>query len=134
MISEVRQIQKTYCSHALILAIAVALIMIIFGAKPIGKGLLLGTLFSILNFILMAAMLPMRMNQNKKKSSLASFGSIWFRFALLALPLFLAIRAEAFNFFATATGLFMMQIIILSHHLLGIVKAARAKHRAMISS
>jgi hypothetical protein len=134
MISEVKQIQKTYCSQALILAIAVALIMFVFGAKPIGKGLLLGTLASILNFILMAAMLPMRMNQDRKKSSLASFGSIWFRFALLALPLFLAIKIEAFNFFATAAGLFMVQIVILSQHLLGIIKAARAKHRAITSS
>ena len=50
--NEIRQVQKQYCSQAMLLAIAASVVFLAIGAKPVSKGLLLGTLFSILNFIL----------------------------------------------------------------------------------
>ena len=43
----VRQTQKKYCSRAMTLAILISLGFILAGYKPIGKGLVLGTFFSI---------------------------------------------------------------------------------------
>jgi len=56
-----------------------------------------------------------------KKSILVSLGSIWFRYVIMALPLAVAFYSESFDFFAAAAGLFMIQIIILVHHLGSVV-------------
>jgi hypothetical protein len=115
--NEVRQIQKEYCSQAMLLAIGVSLIFLLAGAKPISKGLILGTLFSILNFILIAHGLPFHLNKGRYKTILVCMGSIWLRYALLAVPLIVAAKFEVFNFFAAAAGIFMVQAVILGHHL-----------------
>ncbi len=98
------------------LAIVAGMAFLVFGAKPISKGLVLGTIFSILNFILIAQGLPFRLNKDRSKTVLVCLGSIWLRYALLAVPLILAAKFEMFNFFAAAVGIFMVQVVILGHH------------------
>ncbi len=114
--TQVKQIQKEYCSQAMLLAISIALIFLMLGAKPIAKGLILGTLFSIVNFMLIAQAMVMQLNKNKGKTIMVCLGSIWVRYMLLAVPLIIAIRFAAFNFFAVATGIFMVQLVILGRH------------------
>lgn len=115
--NEVRQTQKEYCSQAMMLAIVAALVFLIIGAKPISKGLVLGTIFSILNFILIAQGLPLHLNKGRSKTVLICLGSIWLRYALMSIPLILAAKLEIFNFFAAAVGIFMVQVVILGHQL-----------------
>jgi len=121
MITEISEIQKKYCSRAMLFCLVVAVILIVFGAKPMAKGLILGTIFSIINFVLMGLMLPFRLNKARKKTFWVSLGSIWFRYIILALPLIIAFYSESFAFFAAAAGLFMIQFTILVHHLGGMV-------------
>lgn len=121
MITEISEIQKKYCSRAMLFCLGTAGILIVFGAKPMAKGLILGTIFSIINFVLMGLMLPSRLNRIRKKAILASLGSIWFRYMILALPLIIAFYSESFDFFTAAAGLFMIQFTILVHHLGGLV-------------
>lgn len=116
MNEEVHQIRNKYCSQALVVAIVVAAVCLVIGQKSIGKGLILGTLFSILNFIAMAHTLPLRLGHAKRKTFWVGFGGIWFRYLLMGIPIFIAIKWNAVNFFATAAGLFMVQGIILAHH------------------
>jgi hypothetical protein len=116
--NEVKQIQKEYCSQAMVLAIGSALLFLVLGDKPISKGLILGTLFSIINFILIAQGLPMQLGKGRAKTFLVCMGSIWIRYALLAIPLILAAKFQMFNFFAAAVGILMVQVVILGHHLL----------------
>lgn len=116
MNEEITQIRNKYCSQALISAIVIAAVCIVIGQKPIAKGLILGTLFSILNFIAMAYTLPMRLGHAKRKTFWVGFGGIWFRYLLMGIPILIAIRWSAVNFFATAAGLFMVQGVILVHH------------------
>lgn len=113
----VRQTEKKYCTRALTSAIFIGFALMLLSFKPIGKGLILGTLFSILNFILIGETLPSRIHDSRKKSSLLAFGSIFFRYTLLAVPLFVAIRNDAFNLFGVIAGLFMVQLMILTDHL-----------------
>jgi len=117
---EIRVIQKKYCSQALILAIAVTLICIIIGEKPVGKGYLLGTLFSILNFIIMGQSLPQRIEKSisKKSANLFAFTSIVLRFALLAVPLIISLKLDSINFFGVVIGLFAIQLTILFNQLI----------------
>jgi len=122
-----RQTQKKYCSRAITAAIFVGLFLILAGQKPVGKGLILGTVFSIVNFILMAQMLPIRIGKSKNKTFFLSFGSIVLRYFLLAVPLVIAIKFDQYNFIAVVFGIFMIQFVILGDHLLSLIASRREK-------
>lgn len=115
----IRKTRQRYCTLALTMAILVGAVLMLFGYPALGKGLILGALFSILNFILMAIALPMRIGKGRGTSIMFSLGSLYIRFALMALPLVWAIKQDAFALPAVATGLFMIQIAIMGDHLLG---------------
>jgi len=83
-----------------------------------GKGLVLGTLFSVINFVLMGELIPLRLGHTKTKTYFISFGSIIIRYGLIALPLLVAIKFEQFNLLTVICGIFMIQIVIMADHLL----------------
>ena len=114
----VKDTQKKYGSLAVTAAIFIGLVMILAGYKPVGKGLILGSLFSVINFVLMGETLPVKMGTSKHKAFLFSLGSILVRYLLMAIPLFLAIRMEQFSLIASICGLFMVQLMILADHLI----------------
>jgi hypothetical protein len=113
----IRKTQQRYCTLALTMAILAGTVLMFFGYTAWGKGLILGSLFSILNFILMAMALPVRLGKGRGKSSLFSFSSIFLRYAILALPLIWALRQETIAVSTVALGLFMVQVAILGDHL-----------------
>ncbi|MBT8342625.1 MAG: hypothetical protein HKP58_00240 [Desulfatitalea sp.] len=113
MESDLGRLQKRICSKALIIAIIVASAGMALGAKPIAKGFLLGALFSILNFTLMALSLPLRLNFGPRQTFVRCLGSIWCRYLVLAVPLVLATQTAMFDFFAAAVGIFTVQGVIL---------------------
>ena len=113
----VRQVQKKYCSRAMILAILGGLIMILAGHASLGKGLVLGTLFSVVNFVLIAEFLPLKLGRSRRSASLISLGSLLTRFTLMAVPLILAIKFTQFNLITVVMGLFLIQVVILADHL-----------------
>lgn len=123
----VKQAQKKYGSRAMVAAIVAGLIFILAGYKPIGKGLVLGAIFSVINFVLIGRTLPMSLSPSKRKAFALSLGSIVFRFALLALPLILAVKYKQFNLPATIGGIFMIQLVILADYL-GNLISSRARH------
>jgi hypothetical protein len=113
----IRQTQKKYCSQAMAAAIIAGLLFILAGQKPMGKGLILGTLFSVINFVLMGELIPLQLGHSKPKTYLVSFGSIIIRYGLLTLPLLVALKFEQFNLWTVICGVFMIQIVILVDHL-----------------
>jgi len=112
----VKDTQKKYGSLAVTAAIFIGLVMILAGYKPVGKGLILGSLFSVINFVLMGETLPVKMGKSKRKAFFFSLGSILFRYLLMAIPLLLAIKMQQFNLIASICGLFMVQLMILADH------------------
>lgn len=113
----VKDTQKKYGSLAVTAAIFIGLVMILAGYKPVGKGLILGSLFSVINFVLMGETLPIKMGKSRRTAIFWSLGSILFRYLLMAIPLFLAIKMEQFSLIASICGLFMVQLMILADHL-----------------
>jgi len=109
---EIRSIQKKYCSQTLLMAICVAVIFILLGYKPIGKGFLLSSIFSVINFMLMAQFSPMKLGKSRVKANSAALFSVILRYAILAIPLIIAIKMSSLNFFAVAVGLFAVQLVI----------------------
>jgi len=116
MSGEIRYTQKRFGRLAMMAAIFIGLFFILMGYKALAKGLILGTLFSVINFVLIGEILPLVIGQSRKKSSALSFFSIILRHGLLAVPLIAALKWDQFNFVATVVGLFMIQIVILGDH------------------
>jgi len=113
MTAEIRETQRRYGSRAMVVAIIICLILILAGYKDIGKGLVLGTLFSIINFVLLGHMLYARIEKTGKQAMAFSLGSILFRYGLLSVPLILSIRFEHFHLIGAIVGVFMVQILII---------------------
>jgi len=122
-----RQIQKKYCSRAITAAIFAGLFFVLIGQAPTGKGLILGTVFSIVNFILMGETLPMKLGKSKGRAALTSLGSIFFRYIILAVPVIIGIKFEQYNIFAVIVGIFFIQFVILAEHVFIVFSAARGK-------
>lgn len=124
----IKAVQKKYCSRALLTAIIFGLPFILGGYAPIGKGLILGTLFSIINFILIGETLPMRIGERSKKRLFAvSLGLLLIRFGLLAIPVVAAIKLDQFHLATVVVGLFMVQLSIMTEHTLKFISSARVK-------
>jgi len=100
----------------MVAAIIVGLAFVLAGSKPMGKGLILGTLFSVVNFVIMGQLIPQQLGHSQPKTYLISFGSIVIRYSLLALPLVVALKFEQFNLWTVIVGIFMIQIVILVDH------------------
>jgi len=123
----VRDLQKKYCSWAMATAVVVAFILILAGFKAAGKGLVLGTLFSIINFVIMAETSAVRIGKTPKKTFVISLCFICFRYLLLALPLVLALKFKQLDLIPVIVGLFMIQLVILSDHLRRFMPQRREK-------
>ncbi len=120
MDDEIKKTQKLYCNRAMFYAIGAALILIILGQKAIGKGVVLGALFSVLNFVIMGIFLGRQVadgGQNRVRVGARAFFSIFIRFAILAIPLIISAKTEDINFFGAVAGIFMVQISILFNNL-----------------
>ncbi|MBC2711154.1 MAG: ATP synthase subunit I [Desulfosarcina sp.] len=108
--------QKKYGSRALMLAIGAGLLFLAMGQKEICRGLVLGGVFSTVNFALMGQSLRYRLSDNRKAATRRSLASLLLRYVLLAIPLVLSVRSDRFNFPATVVGIFMVQLVIMAEH------------------
>ena len=123
--TEIRELQKRVGTRAMTVALVAAGICIAAGARPIAKGLLLGTLFSIANFVLMGATLHLRLQPTRRRAFWGALGGIVPRYLLLAVPVILALKLEQLNLWATVGGMFMVQAVILLEPLWRSLRAAR---------
>ena len=115
----IKEMQKKYCSQAMFFSIGMATVLIIFGVKDFGKGLILGTFFSIINFVVMGQLIGYQLTESKTRvraSGLALL-SILLRFSILAIPLIISFKIDAVNFVGTVVGIFMVQLTILFNNL-----------------
>lgn len=119
----IRETQKKYGYRTMAAAIIIGLLFILIGYKPVGKGLVLGAIFSVINFVLIGETLPLKLGKSGGKTFLLSIGSLFVRYALLAVPLIVAVKLEQFNLFAVIIGIFMIQITIMGDHLYKLVSS-----------
>ena len=118
IVDAIRKTQKKYGSRALTTAVVAGVVLVLAGYSPVAKGLVLGTLFSVLNFVLMGQILPMLFSPSQRRSVLMSFGAIIGRYVLLSIPLIVSIKLANFNFFAAALGIIMVQVMIMVEYLI----------------
>ena len=113
----IRRTQKKYGSRALAIAVIIGFGTVLIGQNSLGKGLILGTLFSVVNFILMGETLPLKLGRSSKKTFFISLFSMLLRYLLLAVPLVIAVKNEQFSILSAIIGVFMVQIVIVADHL-----------------
>ena len=123
----IRQTQKKYCQRAITAAIFAGLLFILAGLEPIGKGLILGTIFSIINFIIMGEMLPLKIGKSKNKTYFFSLMSIFSRYILLAIPLLIAVKFDQYNLISVVFGIFLVQFFILAEQIFANFSSKRRK-------
>jgi len=123
----IRQIQKKYCSKAMTTAIIAGFVLILAGQNAVAKGLVLGTIFSIVNFILMSETLPLKLGKSPLKTFVWSLLSLLLRYGFLAIPLIAAIKFRQFNLIAVICGIFLVQGVILAESLLTTLSSFRNK-------
>ena len=120
----VRETQKKYCSRAMAAAVLGAVAFIAAGRPDLGKGLVAGTLAGVVNFVLIGESLLSKVGRTRRSATFASIAWMLPRYALLALPLVLALKFELFNPVTAACGLFLVQATILTEHVFAAVASA----------
>ena len=108
---------KRYGMQAMTLAIGASFVFLMFGQKAICRGLVMGALFSTINFVLMAHTLQSKIREERTRAALSALGNILFRYLFMAIPLYFAITLPRFDLAATIVGLFMVQAVILGDHI-----------------
>jgi len=111
--SQVDAIQKRYGSAAFIIAVGAAIVLLLLSRPAAARGIVLGAIFGIINFVLMGRMLIRRLSGNRRKAALLAFGGIAARYSLLALPIIAALKWQKFNLTAVIVGIFMIQLVLL---------------------
>ncbi len=113
----IRETEKKYCSRALLSAIILGGAFMACGLTAMGKGLILGCLFSIINFIALGGTIPMRIGRSGKTAFTISLGSLLARLLLMAAPMAIALKTTEFHLITTVFGLFLVQLNILADYL-----------------
>jgi len=115
---EVSEVKKRICIKVLILTVMVAIFLLILNERSIVKGLALGALFSIINFLLLGESIPLALGKTRIKAGVIGLASIIIRFSVLAVPLFVGLKSPSFNFPAVVAGIFSVQIVTLVEYII----------------
>lgn len=118
----VKSIQKHYANLALISALLIGLALVLGGRPAAGKGLMLGSLFSALNFALMGLSLSSRLTAGRRRRFGLALISLQGRYLFLAVPLIMAVKLPQFDLPATVAGVFMVQLCILAEHIGNLIR------------
>ena len=115
---EVSEVKKKICIKALVLTLVASIFFILLNERPIVKGLALGSLFSMINFLLLGESIPLALGKTRMKAGMIGLASILVRFSVLAFPLWVGLKSPSFNFAAVVAGIFSIQVVTLVEYLI----------------
>ncbi len=107
------------CTNTMALATVVALVCNWAVSPTCAMGLVLGAVFSCLNFILIPVGWRFGEAAERKRASVISLASIIFRYMLLSLPLILAAKSSSISFWSAAAGIMAVQIYLVADSIAG---------------
>jgi len=108
-------LKKALIKKALLISLAVACIFLALNHKSAAKGIALGSLFSVVEFKLMALRLERRFARTGRSKD---FFGLFGRLLILSVPLVIAIKLPSINFAATVAGIFSVKAAIYYHFLI----------------
>ena len=104
---------KKICTWSITYSAAIAVICLLLQQTAVAKGLIIGAIFSVINFVLLGQTIPMTLFKSRAKAGMIGFSSILGRYVLLAVPLIIGIKLPSINFVAVVIGVFAIQITTL---------------------
>ncbi|MCB2228853.1 MAG: ATP synthase subunit I [Desulfarculaceae bacterium] len=111
---------KQVITRALLFAVGAALVLVLVGQAPWARGVALGAVASVANFLVMAWLLPRALDPARRRGQAFTVVSVALRFGLMAAALAVALSMPArVAPLAVAAGLFMVQFTLLSDRFLG---------------
>ncbi|MBW1710453.1 MAG: ATP synthase subunit I [Deltaproteobacteria bacterium] len=128
------QFKKTILVQMLFLAALVAMVALGLGFANAARGFVLGSIFSLANFLVMSYLLTWRLGKSSRRAGAESALSMLARLVILGAPLFIAIRNPArFNLIWTIIGIFNLQISVLVYQLVieryGLIRSTDPERR-----
>lgn len=114
--NEVKQVRNRICYWTMLSGICLALFFVLIRERAIAKGLLLGTCFSCINFLILGRSIVMTIGHARPRAGLIALSSMLTRYIILAVPLIVAIKSASFNLVASIIGIFSIQIVTLIYY------------------
>lgn len=105
--------RKIIAYEILVLAGLVGVTALLLGYESVAKGFVLGSLFSLFNFLIMFRHAPNVLGKSRKAATASSGFSLIVRLGLLAIPIYLGIRYSEFHLIWTLLGVFNLQFSII---------------------
>jgi hypothetical protein len=109
--------KKRIVLQILITAAIVAVGGLFVGRPAIAKGFVLGSLFSVANFLMMARHAVNGLGESQGKATAKRLFSLGLRMGILALPIYAAFRISELDLLFTILGVFNLQVSIILHGL-----------------
>ena len=111
-----RTFQATVLRRAAVGTVVVSIILLAVFSLPAALGFVLGALVSVANFRLMVLNSYKILDVAPKQAQAGAYKWAGLRYVMMALALAVAAGSARFELFATACGLFVSQLAIVSAH------------------
>ena len=118
--------QRRYCGSALAAAILIGLGAYLAGWPAATRGIILGSLFSCLNFILLGQSLTRKLTSNHRQGTLLALAAQLGRYLLWAVPVVVAVKWPAVDLPSTVAGIFMVPVCIILDSVVGLVRGTKS--------
>lgn len=122
----IKDLQRRYCGQALTAAIVIGLGIYLAGWPAATRGLLLGSIFSALNFALLGKTLSQKLAGDHRRGTFFSVALQLGRYLLWAVPVILAVKLPAVDLPATVTGVFMVPVCIILDSVFNLVRGKKS--------
>jgi hypothetical protein len=122
----IRHLQRRYCSSALTAAILIGLGVYMAGWPTVTRGLLLGSLFSCLNFALLGQSLTRKLTDSRRRGTLLTLAAQLGRYLLWAVPVIIAVKWPFVDLPSTVAGMFMVPACIVLDTVLSFVRGTKS--------
>jgi len=122
----IKNLQNRYCGGALSLAIVVSLATYLAGWPGVTRGLLLGALFSALNFALLGQTMTQKLTGAQRRNTIIALGAQLGRYLLWGVPVVVAVKMPLVDLPAAIAGLFMVPIFIIVDAIFNLLRGSKS--------
>jgi len=122
----IKPFQRRYCGGALTAAILIGIGVYMAGWPTATRGILLGSLFSCLNFVLLGQSLTRKMTGNHRQGTLLALAAQLGRYLLWAVPVVVAVKWPAVDLPSTVAGIFMVPVCIILDSVFSLVRGTKS--------
>jgi hypothetical protein len=122
----IRHLQKRYCGGALSLAVVLSLVVYLAGWPAMTRGLIVGSLFSALNFALLGKTMARKLADPRRGGGLVTLVAQLGRYLLWAVPVVIAVKLPPVDLPATIAGLFMVPIFIIADSVFNLLRGNKS--------